>query len=121
MLVWRFDAPVRCVATTVLGGGLGDRAWVANATVALDYREADPAADAARIAAACGLGADAGAALLTGVDVRRFEARTDGAAEVVATVGLDVVTWAAAAPGQHERWRPASASIPTTCSTCRRR
>ena len=111
MLVWRFESPVRCVASSVLGGGLGDRRWVVNATVGLDYDGTDPAADAAGIADECGLRAGDGAALLTGVDVRRFVARVDDGAEVVATVGLDVVTWAAAPLGQHGRWRPGTVNV----------
>lgn len=109
--MWRFDAPVRCIASTVLGGGLGPRRWVANATVPLSFSDRDPAAHAARIASACGLGAGDGAMLLTGVDARRFVARGEQGAEVVATVGLGVVTWAAAPPGQHEVWRPGTVNV----------
>jgi histidinol-phosphate/aromatic aminotransferase/cobyric acid decarboxylase-like protein/adenosylcobinamide amidohydrolase len=96
-LVWRFGAPVRAIASTVLGGGIGVRRWVCNATVPLGYREPDPAADAGRRAAAAGLDGD-GCVLLTGVDVRRFVAASHEGAEVVATVGLgtgtiNVVAW----------------------------
>lgn len=112
VLVWRFDGgPVRCLSSTVLGGGLGERSWVANATVTLGYREADPAAHAARIAKACGLDEGDGAALLTGVDVRRYHAATDEGAEVVATVGLGAVTMAAAPAGQYEEWRPGTVNV----------
>ena len=98
MLVWRFGQPVRCIASTVLGGGLGDRAWIVNAMVDRDYRHPDPAADAAAIATGLGLQAGEGVALLTGVDVRRFVAADGDGAEVVATVGLgtgtiNVVAW----------------------------
>lgn len=102
---------MRAVASAVLGGGLGDRAWVTNARVGLDYGGADPAADAARIAAACGVGESAGVGLLTGVDVRRFVAVADGGAEVVATVGLDAVTRAAAPDGQFVEWRPGTVNV----------
>ena len=37
VLVWRFPEAVRALATTVLGGGLGERSWVVNAEVTLDY------------------------------------------------------------------------------------
>ena len=110
VLVWRFPAPVRAVASTVLGGGLGERRWVTNATVPLDYREPDPAAHATRIADGLGL-SGAGAALLTGADVRGFLAHEDGGAELVATVGLDAVTQAAAPHGEHERWRPGTVNV----------
>ena len=98
MLVWRFAAPVRCIASSVLGGGLGERSWVINATVDHAYCEPDPAADAAALANALGLDVGDGAVLLTGVDVRRFVAADDGGAEVVATVGIgtgtiNVVAW----------------------------
>jgi adenosylcobinamide hydrolase len=98
VLVWRFDEPVRCIASTVLGGGLGVRSWVVNATVDLGYHHPDPAADAAALAAGLGLAPEDGAVLLTGVDVRRFVAGGHEGAEVVATVGLgtgtiNVVVW----------------------------
>jgi adenosylcobinamide amidohydrolase len=110
VLVWRFAEPVRAVASSVLGGGLGERSWVLNATVSLGYREADPASHAARLAA--GLGLDgAGVALLTGVDVRRFVPASDAAAEVVATVGLGAVTLAAAPDGQHVAWGPGTVNV----------
>jgi hypothetical protein len=80
VLVWRFPAPVRCIASTVLGGGIGARSWILNATVTLGYREQDPAAHAGRIAAAAGLERGRGAALLTGVDVRSFRTAEDGGA-----------------------------------------
>jgi adenosylcobinamide hydrolase len=111
VLVWRFDAPVRCIASTVLGGGLGDRSWVANATVTLGYREQDPAAHAGRIVSTCGLDPAAGAALLTGVDVRRFRSAGDDGAVAVATVGLGAVTWAAAADGQYQEWAPGTVNV----------
>jgi adenosylcobinamide amidohydrolase len=111
VLVWRFPEPVRCLASTVLGGGLGERRWLLNATVTLGYREDDPAGHAARIAASCGLETGAGAALLTGVDVRHFEAAHDEGVDVVATVGLGAVTWAAAPAGQYELWQPGTVNV----------
>lgn len=109
-LVWRFAEPVRCIASAVLGGGLGERAWLANATVSAGYREPDPAAHARRLAAALGLGGD-GVVLLTGVDVATYAAARDGGAEVVATVGLGAITWAAAPDGHHEVWRPGTVNV----------
>ncbi len=112
VLVWRLDAqPVRCIASTVLGGGLGERSWITNATVTLGYREVDPAAHAARIATDRGLDPSTGCGLLTGVDVTSFVAAADEGAEVVATVGLGAVTWAAAPPGQHQQWRPGTVNV----------
>jgi adenosylcobinamide amidohydrolase len=97
VLVWRLPDPVRAIASTVLGGGMGLRHWVCNVTVPLGYREPDPAAHARELAAGLGLQGE-GAVLLTGVDVRRFVAADERGAEVVATVGLgtgtiNVVAW----------------------------
>jgi adenosylcobinamide amidohydrolase len=108
--VWRFDAPVRCIASTVLGGGVGTREWVVSATVPLDYAEADPSAHAARIAASLGC-TGSGAVLLTGVDVRRALEVADGGAVVWSTTGLDVITLAAAPEGAHERWQPGTINV----------
>src|SRR3546814_18215248 len=52
VLVWRFATPVRAIATTALGGGIGEREWAVNAEVGLGYAEADPAAHVASIASA---------------------------------------------------------------------
>lgn len=111
VLVWRLADPVRCVASTVLGGGLGERCWLLNATVTLGYRETDPAAHAARIAKAVDVPTGRGAALLTGVDVRGYVAADDGGAEVVATVGLGAITYAAAPEGEHRRWQPGTVNV----------
>lgn len=113
VLVWRFDAPVRCIASTVLGGGLGERTWVLNATVTRGYREVDPAAHAARIAKAVAVPTGRGAALLTGADVRDFVVATDAGAEVVATVGLGTVTAAAAPHETRMEWRPGTVNVVT--------
>jgi adenosylcobinamide amidohydrolase len=111
VLVWRFDVGVRAVATAVLGGGIGTRWWITNATVGLDYDDPDPAGHARRIAAARGLGERAGVGLLTAVDVRRFTSAADRGVEVVATTGLGAVTWAAAPDGEHHRWAPGTVNV----------
>jgi len=110
-LVWRFAEPVRCLASTVLGGGLGDRSWLVNATVGPGYEEADPAAHAARIAGALELDIGGGAVLLTGIDVNGFIPTVDDGAEVVATVGLGAVTFAAAPDGAHAIWRAGTVNV----------
>jgi adenosylcobinamide amidohydrolase len=111
VLVWRFASPVRAVATAVLGGGLGERWWITNATVGFHYAEAEPASHAARIAASCGLGEAGGIGLLTAVDVRSFTTATDSGAEAVATTGLGAITLAAADDGHHEVWAPGTINI----------
>lgn len=103
--MWTLSEPLRCVATTVLGGGIGERAWIANVTVPLDYDHPDPARDAADLALALGCHGP-GCCFLTGVDVRRFTFAEDGGVEAFATVGLRTVTWAADDHGGYTEWRP---------------
>lgn len=111
VLVWRFDEPVRAVSSAVLGGGIGDRCWITNATVASRYDEPDPAGHAARIAAELGLDPGAGIGLLTAVDVATFTRAGDGGAQAVATTGLGAVTWAAAPDGEFHEWRPGTINV----------
>jgi adenosylcobinamide amidohydrolase len=111
VLVWRFDTEVRAVASAVVGGGLGLRRWITNATVGLEYHEADPGGHALEIAAECGLGEADGIGLLTAVDVSTYTTAADGGAEVVATTGLGVITWAAAADGAYEVWEPGTINV----------
>ncbi|WP_091667040.1 adenosylcobinamide amidohydrolase [Micromonospora auratinigra] len=95
LLVWRTERPLLAVGTGPLGGGLGVRRWVVNATVPMSYDRDDPAAHLAELAE--GLGLDGpGVGLLTGVDVAEVVARTDGGVRVWATVGLGTPVWAAA-------------------------
>lgn len=95
MLVWRADAPLLAVGSAPLGGGIGVRQWVVNATVPMSYHRDDPADHLAELAD--GLGLDGpGVGLLTGVDVAEVVARTDGGVRVWATVGLGTPVWAAA-------------------------
>ena len=62
MLLWRFPEPVLAIASGPLGGGIGERHWVVNATVALSYDRDDPDAHLREIADRLGLrGAGCGA------------------------------------------------------------
>jgi len=108
-LVWRFDVPVRCVSSGVLGGGLGERSWLVNAEVH-DRYHLEPAAHLARIGAELGL-VGAGVGLLTAAPVRAFGTGTDHGAECVATVGLTVPTWAAAPDGTSSVWAPGTVNL----------
>lgn len=110
VLVWRFPEPVRAVATTVVGGGLGDRSWAINAEVPLDYRHDDPAAQAARIADDLGLGG-AGLGFLTAASVLDVVSLADGGASCDATVGVSTPTWAAAPDGSWSRWTPGTINL----------
>ncbi|MGR6322583.1 adenosylcobinamide amidohydrolase [Micromonospora soli] len=95
LLVWRADDPLLAVGTAPLGGGVGVRRWVVNATVPMSYDRDDPADHLAELAA--GLGLDGpGVGLLTGVDVAEVVTRADSGVRVWATVGLGTPVWAAA-------------------------
>ena len=50
LLVWRFDEPVTMIVSGPLGGGLGRRRWIINATVASSYSRMDPEAHLAALA-----------------------------------------------------------------------
>jgi adenosylcobinamide hydrolase len=95
LLVWRADRPLRAVSSAPLGGGLGVRHWVVNATVPMSYHRDDPAAHLAELADRLDLDGP-GVGLLTGVDVAEVVARTDTGVRVWATVGLGTPVWAAA-------------------------
>lgn len=102
VLIWRLPAPHRAVSSAPLGGGLGSRSWVLNATVPMSYARTDPDAHLAELAAGLGL-AGPGVGLLTGVDVADRVVARDGGAVAVATVGLGTPTWAAAPDGHRPR------------------
>jgi adenosylcobinamide amidohydrolase len=111
VLVWRFAEPVRAVATTVLGGGLGERTWALNAEVSSDYRHDDPAAHAASIADELALEPGAGVAFLTAARVLDVISSGDGGVRCDATVGISAPTWAAAADGSWSRWQPGTINV----------
>ncbi|WP_234583289.1 adenosylcobinamide amidohydrolase [Micromonospora sp. MH99] len=95
LLVWRADRPLRAVSSGPLGGGVGVRHWVLNATVPMSYDRDDPAAHLTALAADLALDGP-GVGLLTGVDVTEVVARTDTGVRVWATVGLGTPVPAAA-------------------------
>jgi adenosylcobinamide hydrolase len=95
LLVWRLPAPMRAISSAPLGGGIGEREWVINATVPMSYARDDPHAHLSALAR--GLRLDGpGVGLLTGVDVTQRVAAVDGAVEVWATVGIGAPILAAA-------------------------
>ncbi|QLQ38331.1 adenosylcobinamide amidohydrolase [Micromonospora robiginosa] len=95
LLCWRAPAPLLAVGSAPLGGGIGVRRWVLNATVPMSYDREDPAAHLAELARDLDLDGP-GVGLLTGVDVSEVVRRTDGGVRVWATVGLGTPVWAAA-------------------------
>jgi adenosylcobinamide hydrolase len=87
LLLWRFGAPVRVIASAPHGGGLGLRRWVLNAQVPASYARRDPDHHLAKLGVSLGL-AGRGVGMLTAADVRRYTTATDHGVEVTATVGL---------------------------------
>jgi adenosylcobinamide amidohydrolase len=93
-LLWEFGPGWRMISSAVLGGGIGPRSWVLNAQVVAGYARMDPAEHLAGL----GPGGD-GVGMMTAASVERYARAVDGGAEVVATVGLRVPTWAASPEG----------------------
>ena len=87
MLVWRFAAPLRAVSSAALGGGIGPRHWVINATVYDSYLRDDPDAHLAELAGALGLDG-AGVGLLTAVDVTRRVTTADDPSAGLGTINV---------------------------------
>lgn len=83
------------ISSGALGGGIGTRRWVVNATVPLSYARSDPDAHLVELAGELGL-TGSGTGLLTAVDVTTAVAGEDGGVTVSATVGLGDPIWAAA-------------------------
>jgi adenosylcobinamide hydrolase len=103
LLVWRLPAPMRAISSAPLGGGIGTREWVVNATVPMSYHRDDPDEHLAALAREQGLDGP-GIGLMTGVDVTHRVSAVDEAVEVWATVGLGAPILAAATnpiPRQH--------------------
>lgn len=93
-LLWRAGAGWRMISSAVLGGGIGERAWVLNAQVGHGYCRTDPDRHLADLAGE----ADArgpGVGLMTAADVRAYGQADDEGVEAVATAGLGVRQWAA--------------------------
>jgi adenosylcobinamide hydrolase len=101
LLVWRFVEPLRAIASGPFGGGIGERAWVLNATVDRDYARLDPDVHIVELATLAGL-SGSGVGLLTAVDVLTARTAEDEGVTATATVGLGYPTLAAApaAPAQ---------------------
>jgi adenosylcobinamide amidohydrolase len=87
MLVWRLPGPLLTISSAPLGGGIGPRDWVVNATVDLAYDRDDPDVHLATLAADLGL-TGPGVGLLTGVDVAELIRTEDEGVVVWSTVGL---------------------------------
>ncbi|MET9699967.1 adenosylcobinamide amidohydrolase [Streptomyces sp. NPDC006529] len=99
-LLWSAGPGWRMISSAVLGGGIGERAWVLNAQVAHGYARTDPARHLAALAGTAGA-TGGGVGLMTAADVRAYGRAEDGGSEAVVTAGLGVRGWAASpAPGR---------------------
>lgn len=110
LLLWRLDPPRWTVSTGVLGGGLGPRHWVINATVSSQYSRMDPDAHLAELADGLGLRGP-GVGLMTAVDVTTAVTVVDGGATVTATTGLGHPAWAAAPDGDVRNYTPGTVNL----------
>ncbi|QLL10090.1 adenosylcobinamide amidohydrolase [Mycobacterium vicinigordonae] len=112
VLVWQFAEARLCISSGPLGGGIGTRNWVVNATVPLDYGRTDPDRHLTEIGAALEL-VGTGCGLLTAVDVTRHHLAADTGVHAAATVGLSHPTWAAAPDLHFRRELPSGARAGT--------
>ncbi|MEU4688218.1 adenosylcobinamide amidohydrolase [Actinoplanes sp. NPDC023714] len=87
LLLWRFPSPLLGASTAVLGGGVGPREWLINASVPMSYSRPDPDAHLAGLADQLGL-TGPGVGMMTGVDVADVVSARDDGVQVCATVGL---------------------------------
>ncbi|HEX6352453.1 adenosylcobinamide amidohydrolase [Actinophytocola sp.] len=106
VLVQRAEAPWFAISSAVLGGGIGERNWVLNATVSPDYDRSDPDRHLAEIAAALGLSGP-GIGMLTAVDVREVEHRADSGVRASVTTGI----------GAHPTWAAGRTAVPEPVGT----
>ncbi|CAL9362916.1 hypothetical protein SUDANB15_00692 [Streptomyces sp. enrichment culture] len=97
-LLWTAGPGRRMISSAVLGGGIGERAWVLNAQVSHGYRRTDPDRHLAGLAAAAGVRGP-GVGLMTAADVSAYASAHDTGAEAFVTAGIDVRGWAARPDG----------------------
>ncbi|MBW1604544.1 adenosylcobinamide amidohydrolase [Streptomyces sp. JJ66] len=110
-LLWEAGPGWRMISSAVLGGGLGERAWVLNAQVSHGYRRTDPARHLAALAHGAGATGQ-GVGLMTAAAVSAYAWAGDGGTEAVATAGVDVRGWAASpVPGSAEPAGPGTINI----------
>jgi adenosylcobinamide amidohydrolase len=95
-LLWQAGPGWRMISSAVLGGGIGERAWVLNAQVSHGYRRDDPDRHLADLAHEAGV-RGTGVGLMTAADVRHHGRGCDDGVEATVTAGLGVRGWAATA------------------------
>lgn len=96
-LLWSPGPGWRMISSTVLGGGIAERAWVLNAQVSHGYRRTDPAQHLTELARAARARGD-GVGMLTAADVSAHAHGHDAGAAAVVTAGIGVRGWAASWP-----------------------
>jgi adenosylcobinamide hydrolase len=107
--LWRLAAPARVVASSPLGGGMGERGWVLNAQVDLHYARTDPHDHLGQIATDAGA-VGAGVGMMTAADLTLGHG-ADGGVEAWATVGITSPTWAADADDAISAWSPGTINV----------
>lgn len=99
-LLWRAGPGWRMASSALLGGGIGERAWVLNLQVRAGYDRMDPVAHLEEVAAPLGL-TGPGVGLMTAADVTAWTHGADEGVEAAVTTGIGIPTWAAdPAPGR---------------------
>ncbi|MFD7540243.1 adenosylcobinamide amidohydrolase [Streptomyces sp. NPDC059819] len=93
-LIWSPGPGWRMASSAVLGGGIGERAWVLNAQVSHGYRRTDPDRHLASLAAQVGA-QGLGVGVMTAADVSHHALTHDGGVSTLVTAGVTVRGWAA--------------------------
>ncbi|MEV6396653.1 adenosylcobinamide amidohydrolase [Streptomyces sp. NPDC051907] len=93
-LLWSPGPGWRMISSAVLGGGIGERAWILNAQVSHGYRRTDPDRHLAVLAGDAGARGQ-GVGLMTAADVSQHAVAHDGGVDAVVTAGVEVRGWAA--------------------------
>lgn len=83
------------IASSPMGGGIGERQWVLNAQVDADYERTDIETHLGELADSAGCDGP-GVGFLTAARVEEWTVGVDAETVVYATVGLRLPTWAAA-------------------------
>jgi adenosylcobinamide amidohydrolase len=98
-VVWRIDRPWTVASTASVGGGVGPRHWIINASVSQSYARWDLAEHIGALARDAGIDPAApGVGLLTGANVAAGFDHADGEVTCRVSAGIRLPTWAAAPP-----------------------
>ena len=110
-LLWRAGPGWRMASSALLGGGIGERAWVLNTQVRPGYDRMDPLAHLESLAASLGL-TGPGVGLMTAAQAAEWTYGADEGAEAAVTTGIGIPTWAASpAPGVPRTPSPGTINI----------